>query len=352
MSKHSSILQALKAPAADRGGDLAAAAWVSFLHKAKRPDEADRIMRENPRVARVFETGGRVDKADQTVGATGAGSWGVNLTQSAVGAFFSALGAQSAGAQLIKSAGAHVELAPLTSISFPRSAAAPATVNWIGEGDPIPVDEHAFGEDTIGPEKKFGVIFTLSRELAKRSGARAVFDAVLKERAAVSLDAAIFSAAIGDATTHPGILAGLTPISPYGAPEDDVALLLSSLAAAGGSGNAALVCHPAEAAIVQARMPMLKVPVWPSRAVAQGTIICLDPTAFVVSFGGVDIETAESATLHMSDTAAEIVSGTGPTTADPVREVFQTATLAVRLLVDIAFVQRNGLVVFAEGISW
>ncbi|MCC3243757.1 hypothetical protein LG047_02480 [Methylocystis sp. WRRC1] len=352
MSKHSSILQALKAPAADRGGDLAAAAWVSFLQKAKRPDEADRIMRENPRLARVFENGGRVDKADQTVGATGAGSWGANLTQSAVGAFFSALGAQSAGAQLVKAAGAHVELAPLTSISFPRSAAAPAPVSWIGEGAPIPLDEHAFGEDTIGPERKFGVILTLTRELAKRSAGRAVFDAVLRERAAISLDAAIFNTAAGDDVVHPGILAGLTPVSPYGAPEDDVALLLSSLAAAGGSGNAALVCHPTEAAILQARMPTLKVPVWPSRAVAQGTLIALDPTGFAVSFGAVDIETAESATLHMHDTPAEIVSGTGPTTADPVREVYQTATIAVRLLVDIAFVQRNGLVVFAEGVSW
>ncbi|MGJ0394948.1 MAG: hypothetical protein ACR65U_01785 [Methylocystis sp.] len=346
------VIPELKAPTAPRGDVLAAAAWTRFLYRAKRPDEAERIKQANPAVARVFENGGRIEKADQTVGTTGVSGWASQLTQNAIGAYFSALAAQSAGAQLIKAAGSHVDLGPLTSISFPRSTTPPATVNWIGEGDPIPIDEHAFGDDVCGPERKFGVILTLSRELAKRSGGRAVFDAILRERAAVTLDAAIFSAAAGDATTHPGILAGVTALSSTGNSEDDVALLLSSLAALGGSGNAAIVCNPFEAAILAVRLPMLRVPIWPSRAVAQGTVVCLDPTAFAVSFGGVDIETAESATLHMSDAATEIVSGTGPATADPVRELFQTASIAMRLLVDIAFVQRNGLVVFMENISW
>lgn len=349
MTRH--IIPELKAPTAPRGDALATAAWTSFLYRAKRPDEAERIRQANPAVARVFENGGRIEKADQTVGTTTVSGWASQLTQGAVGSYFSALGAQSAGAQLIRAAGSQVDLGPLTSISFPRSTTVPATVNWVGEGDPIPVDKHAFGDDVCGPERKFGVILTLSRELAKRSSARAVFDAILRERAAVTLDAAIFSAEVGDATTHPGLLAGLTPLVAHGEAEPDVTLLLSSLAALGGSGNAAIICNPVEAAVLQVRLPTLKVPVWPSRSVAAGKVICLDPSAFAVSFGGVDIETAEAATLHMSDTPLPIVSG-APVTANPVRELLQTATIAVRLLVEVAFVQRNGLVVFLENTSW
>jgi hypothetical protein len=338
-------------PAADRGGDIATAAWFAFCHKAKSFTEAERIRREHPAALRLFDDRGIVAKADQTVGTTTVSGWASQLTQSVVGRYFSALGPQSAATQLIKASGGTVDLGAASSIAFPRLSSAPATVAWSGEGDPTPVDEETFASDTLGPQKKFGVITVLSRELAKRAAGMGVIDAVLRERAALSIDAAIFSAAATDSVTHRGILDGVTATTGHSECEPDVTTLLKALGDKGGSGNAAIVCSAANAAEIAVKLPNLKYPVWPSRAVGN-TVIALDPTAFVIAFGGVDIEASESGTLHMSDVPLEIVSGTGPATADPARALFQTATIAVRMLVDVAFVQRNDLVCFMEDISW
>jgi len=56
----------------------------------------------------------------------------------------------------------------------------------------------------------------------------------------------------------------------------------------------------------------------------------------------------------MEDTTPlEIVSGTGPTTADPVRSFFQTATIGVRMLMDVSWkMRRSGMVQWIDGTSY
>jgi hypothetical protein len=48
----------------------------------------------------------------------------------------------------------------------------------------------------------------------------------------------------------------------------------------------------------------------------------------------------------MEDTTPlEIVSGTGPTAADPVRSLWQTASVGVRMIMDVSFkMRRSGMI--------
>jgi hypothetical protein len=224
----------------------------------------------------------------------------------------------------------------------------------VGEGDPIPVAQFAIsGGSTLGPAAKLATILTLSVELAKRSAAEAVFENLLREEASYALDVAILSDAAATDDNPAGLLNGVTALAPSYGPAEDVATLLGALAAAGGSGAAALIASPDAAAQIMVRLPDLRIPVWPSRALADWTVIAIDPSAFVSAVGPeLDIDVSKGATLHMSDTALPIVSNS-PTTADPVRSIFQTATMALRLSADLAFTMRApGLVQYMTGVGW
>jgi methylthioribose-1-phosphate isomerase len=53
-------------------------------------------------------------------------------------------------------------------------------------------------------------------------------------------------------------------------------------------------------------------------------------------------DVSEQATIHMEDTTPlEIVSGTGPTTADPVRSLWQTNSMGVRMVLDVSWTMRR-----------
>jgi hypothetical protein len=55
----------------------------------------------------------------------------------------------------------------------------------------------------------------------------------------------------------------------------------------------------------------------------------------------------------MSDTPLEIVSGTGPTTADPVRSMFQTNSVALKMMMDVTWnMRRTGMVQWIENVTW
>jgi hypothetical protein len=315
-----------------RRPDYAAAvsrgAWLSLARAAATRDEVARIERDYPLARALLDPHAyaAVVKADATI-ATVADHGALMTT--AIGAYLASLAPISAAAKLIE-AGQRVTLTPRSTISFPRLATAPAPVAWVGEATPIPAGSLDFDADTLGPHRKVGVLLVVSRELLKRSAGFAVIDQALRERAGATIDAAIFSAEAGDDTIHRGLLADATPVSPSGDPGRDVEALIGGVGDAGGTGAAMLACNPREAATIRVRLPQLPYQILETRALAAGTLAAVDPASFVSTIGEIDISAGESAVIHMEDTTPlEIVSGTGPTTADPVRSTFQTATIAL-----------------------
>ncbi|MDP2738296.1 MAG: phage major capsid protein [Pseudorhodobacter sp.] len=279
------------------------------------------------------------------------------LAGTSVGDFFAGL-AVSAGAKLIE-AGLSVPLDGLNSVSIPSRTGGPGTVPFVGELEPIAVHGSTLASATLGPVRKMAVITVFSRELAKRSAAEDVFRAVLLEDAAASLDTALFDTSAASDIRPAGLLAGVTGIAatPGG---DEVALtadfkaLATALAVAGGSGNIVIVANPAQAAVIALTKPQFPWLIWPTASVPAGRVIAIDPTAFAVGFSDrIEIDTSKNGSLHMSDVPLEIVSGTGPTTADPIRDMFQTDSIALRLIAWATWTMRaTGRIQFIEAVSW
>jgi hypothetical protein len=84
-------------------------------------------------------------------------------------------------------------------------------------------------------------------------------------------------------------------------------------------------------------------------------IIAIRNSDFATAIGDApEFDMSEQATIHMEDTTPlEIVSGTGPTTADPVRSLWQTNTMGIRMLMDVSWVMaRPSMVQWINGTTY
>jgi hypothetical protein len=143
--------------------------------------------------------------------------------------------------------------------------------------------------------------------------------------------------------------------------------LLAPFYAANGADNITVVMHPSQA-LALSMMPgpgdgrfgwaeplMSRLTVIESTYATAGRLIALRNSDFATALGDApEFDISEQATVHMEDTTPlEIVSGTGPTTADPVRSFFQTATIGVRMLMDVSWtMRRSGMVQWVNGTTW
>ncbi len=90
-------------------------------------------------------------------------------------------------------------------------------------------------------------------------------------------------------------------------------------------------------------------PLIQSGTVPVGTVICMDAADFVSVAGDTPrFEISDQATLHMEDTAPAPIDG-----ASPVQSMFQTDSLALRLILPMNWiVRRPGVISFVSGVTW
>jgi hypothetical protein len=292
---------------------------------------------------------GAVTKADQTIGTTTVSGWASELARRATGAFLGSLSATSAAAALMAD-GVMVPLEEYQTITVPARSGVPTAGVGVQEGSPIPVRM-----GTLAPVeltgKKVGIIVVISRELARRAAGEAMVAQILREDAAVSLDTLYFSTSAATSSAPPGLLYGLTSLG-TGIVPDAMADLAATISA-NGSGRVTFIMSPSYAAAFPIRLPTIRATVLPSLAVPDGRIIAVDAPSLVHGFSGLpDISASQEDVLHMSDDPAEIVAANG-TIADPTRSLFQTASIALRLILPIGFAaRRSGAVAFCDGVQW
>jgi len=87
-----------------------------------------------------------------------------------------------------------------------------------------------------------------------------------------------------------------------------------------------------------------------------GTVIAVDAADFV-SVGGEAprFEISDQATLHMEDTLPLAIGtpGTPAVVAAPVRSLYQTDSLALRLIMPLNWtLRRSGVVAWMAGVTW
>ena len=277
------------------------------------------------------------------------GGWGSGLVTNSTAAFFGSLGEVSAMARLL-SMGLPITLGANSEVSVPIRPAGAVSASWVGEGDPIPVRDGAFNAATVGPPTKLSTITAISAETARAANGEAIFRRVLREDAGLSLDAAYLSSDAATDDSAAGLLNGVTATPGYGSITQDLAAL-AGVVGVGGSGKVYFITTPELAAKAAILEPELAASVLPSRAVPSGRLIALDPFALAHGFDGQpDIAASREAVLHMADDPDQI-SDSG--TADPVRSLWQTDAIALRMIVRIAFAKLNATAAaFSDGVEW
>lgn len=311
-------------------------------------------------------------RADATIGTTTVSGWAAELMQTSYAAFVDALRGKSIYPEL-RGAGMALSFDQAGTAYIPSLTAGGANGSFFGEGSPMRVGRITTAATTMTP-RKMGVIVPFSREAAKRSTPSLealVRDAIVKDTAAI-LDSVLLDAVAGDSIRPAGLLNGVPATASgfgggdYQAVIEDINALLAPFDAANASDGIILVMHPAQARKL-AMLPgpdgtfgwsdkfMSEFKVVRSTHATAGRLIALRGSDFITAAGDApQFEMSNSAVVHMEDSApAEIVSGTGPTTADPVRSFWQTDTVGVRMVMDVSWkMRRAGMVRWIDGTTW
>jgi hypothetical protein len=96
------------------------------------------------------------------------------------------------------------------------------------------------------------------------------------------------------------------------------------------------------------------IPFIDSATVPSKTMILVDAADFVVVGGEAPrMEMSDQATLHMEDTTPQDLVISPSTVAAPQKSLFQTDSLALRMILPLNWVQRRaGTVAFVSGVTW
>lgn len=301
-----------------------------------------------------------VAKADQTIGTTTVSGWASELVQTAWTGFLQALVGYSIYPDL-RARGIGLSFDGVGTVTIPSRTAGGAGGGFVAEGSPIRVGRITTASRTLTP-KKMGVIVPFSRELAKRSTPMieaVVRQAILEDTGSI-LDAALLDATAASTARPAGLLNGVSAAATgygggdYRAVQEDFKALLAPFIAANAADNIAVIMNSAQMLAIGLMDSPVGNPGWfqairdrvtlieSTRATAN-RLVALRASDFATALGDVpEFDISEQATIHMEDTTPlEIVSGTGPTTADPVRSLWQTATIGVRMIMDVSWTMRR-----------
>jgi hypothetical protein len=272
----------------------------------------------------------------------------------------------SAASRLFAQAGIKLDFSRKALFSLPHLGTLPEPV-FVGEGGAFPVVQGLLAALAVGPTRKLGFMVPVSNELANYAveDAYAIFSRLMTDTARLTQDKAVFSSAAGSALRPPGLLNGVSPLTPttgggLAALVGDLKQLVGKIASAGiDSDNAVIVTHPEQAEVLGTLPPQpLKRPVYGTAAVPVGTVIMIAPDAVATGYdGNAMIFMSPDAAAHMeSETPQDIgTPGTPPdpnSMAVPTQSSFQTDTQLLKLVVRCAWGARTGAVQYIENATW
>ena len=253
--------------------------------------------------------------------------------------------------------------------------------SFVGEGQPIPVRMAGFSSQTLTP-KKMAVISTWTREMDEHSipAIEGLLRDAIQQDTAISIDTILLDVNPATAIRPAGLrngVAGLTPTAGGGfnALVGDLKQLTGAILTAtnGNIRNMVWIMNPQQAlsiAFIQPPVPgglfpfaaeinagrLNGRPVIQSGTVPVGVVICMDAADYVsVSGDAPRFEISDQATLHMEDTNPQqlAAAGTAPVVAAPAQSMFQTDSLALRLILPLNWtVRRAGVVAWVAGVTW
>jgi HK97 family phage major capsid protein/HK97 family phage prohead protease len=341
----------------------------------------DDILRSNWNAPKDLEA---IVKAAVDPAMTGVQGWAAELVGETVGGFVDVLRPDSIFFRV-----------PMGQFTFGRGkiklpgrdpAGGTLAGSFVGEGAPIPVRKMGLLSTPLEPHK-LGVITTFTREIAAMSDPQIeplLRDAMVQDTRE-TLDTLFLDATAAVAGIRPaGLqnLAGSNTVASSGTTLANIITDLREAISAMTSGNMgrnlvwimnkqrimslSLVTNAAGTFMFRdelANNRLLGIPVLTSTTVPAGVVFLVDAAELATAYDSMpQMDVSEQATLHMEDTAPKqiVVAGTGAAgatavtdIANPVRSMFQTASIALRLLWDLTWAQRRqGAVFTVTGVAW
>jgi HK97 family phage prohead protease/HK97 family phage major capsid protein len=265
-------------------------------------------------------------------------------------------------------------------INIPTRSRTPSLAgSFVGEGQAIPVRQGAFTTQALTP-KKMAVITTWTREMDEHSipAIEGILRDAIQVDTSVAVDSVLIDANPATLIRPAGLLNGVTvttatPGGGLAALIGDIRALIGALTTSTfgnvrtpvwlmnptdvlGAGLASAVNTGIFPFAAEIRAGTLAgIPIIDSATVPAKTMILIDAEDFVVADGGAPrFEISDQATLHMEDTAPlDLVSGSPGTVASPQRSLFQTDSLALRMILPLNWLQRRaGTVAWTQNTTW
>jgi HK97 family phage prohead protease len=264
-----------------------------------------------------------------------------------------------------------------------RSLVPSVSGSFVAEGAPIPVRQTAFASQTLTP-KKLAVITTWTREMQDYSipAIEGLLRQAVLEDTAISLDTVLLDSNAATTVRPAGLQSYQTPLTPAATAgqffanfEADYKALYGALLTLtkGNVRTPVLIINPTQGLYISLlQPPAAAAPLFPfmaqvdngrvlksdtieSATVPAGTAIMVDAADFTTAgVEGPRMEISDQATLHMEDTTpADIVGGASPgTPAYPVKSMYQTDSLALRMIMMMNWVMRRPVVASMSGVQW
>jgi HK97 family phage prohead protease len=264
-------------------------------------------------------------------------------------------------------------------ISIPSRSSTPTIAgSFVAEGAAIPVRQGSFTSVTLGP-KKMAVISTMTREIAEHSipSIETLIRDAIQEDTAVAIDTVLLDNSAATSIRPAGLRNGVstqTATSGGGiaALVGDIGLLSGALIS-GSNGRVRApvwIMNPQAANAIallttnglfpfrdEINQGMLnRWPVIESSTVTAGMVILVDAADFV-SVTGDDprFDVSDTATLHMEDTTPLPLVAVGSPGAipAPVRSLWQTDTLGIRMILPMNWaMRRTGVIAWTSSVTW
>jgi len=355
---------------------------VTLAHVTNKP--LDQVMAERygsygdwEQIKGTHEWYTRAATAPATTGTTG---WAAELATTQYGDYVESLMPGGIYGPL-SAMGFRQTLGRFAQITMPTRAATPTVAgSFVAEGAPIPVRQAAFVPITLGL-KKMAVIVSYTREIAEHSNPEieGILRKLIQDDTQVAVDTVLIDATSFTAIRPSGLRAGVSATTAtagggIAALVGDVKALTAVLAGANSlrspvwimnpvqknsigltQGAAGAVAFPFQGEMNANRL--VGYPVIVSSTVPVGMVILLDAADFM-SVTGDDprFDVSNQATLHFEDTTPlQITTGAqgSAVAATPVRSMFQTDSLALRMILPMNWAMlRTGVIAWTQSVTW
>ena len=354
----------------------AAIQLLAHVHK-KTPDEIrQRSYGDDESTKVVFD---HVTKAASAPAMTTVSGWASQLVQTVNADFMDNLLPASIY-PLLSARGLRLGFDRNGAISIPSRAATPTIAgSFVGEGAPIPVRQGAFVSQSLTP-KKMAVISTFSREIAEHSAP--AIEGLLREQiqfdTSLAIDTVLLDAAAATTIRPAGLRNGVTATTATAG--GGINALIGDLKNLVGALQVSTNNNVRAPVWIMNQMQALSIsltanaggdfvfasainagtlggyPVILSATVPAGMVILIDAADFVSVTGDEPrFDVSDQATLHMEDSNPQAIgtAGTPNVVAAPVRSLFQTDSLGIRMILPMNWtIRRAGVVAYITAVTW